>query len=352
MITSKKEKSSNPKDEISFDLISNRIDYLVSNLTKSVEQLIFEEKKKVKIKAGTIYAGQFTAEINEIQNTYKNHLKKAPLNLESYLSSLNTRAQDLNDMLFKIKTYPIKSITNQLKKEAEAQGIENTKIKTFIKELSNSIVNLVLEYTIEFEEYVIDQLCEKEMNRIRMDFFTDNIALKLINQHKHERYITLLYKGIKAFYYDFKAFANTDSPYFQLIETFFKKLILKIEKLVCSNDSEITTITKQKTKNNTTTFPTHIFKDEEAYQLFQKLAAHASNQEEIGFYFRQMSEKETPRLIIAKETVFRTWFNEESGNKIELKNPIKTYDRIKGQTQKYNFYKLIKVKSIQKTTIE
>lgn len=352
MITSKKEKSSNPKDKISFDLISNRIDYLVSTLTKSVEQLIFEEKKKVKIKAGTIYAGQFTAEIQEIQNTYKNYIKKAPLNLESYLSSLNTRAQDLNDMLFKIKTYPIKSITNQLKKEADAQGIENTKIKTFIKELSNSIVNLVLEYTIEFEEYVIDQLCEKEMNRIGMDFFTDNIALKLINNQKHERYTTLLYKGIKAFYYDFKAFVNTDSPYFQLIETFFKKLILKIEKLVCSNDSEITTITKQKTKKNTTTFPTHIFKDYSAYELFQKLASHAKNQEEIGFYFRQMSEKETPRLIIAKETTFRTWFNEESGNKIELKNPIKTYDRIKGQTQKYNFYKLIKEKSIQKTTIE
>lgn len=352
MKNSEKQNKANNKDKISFDLISNRIDYLVSTLTKSVEQLIFEEKKKVKIKAGTIYAGQFTAEINEIQNTYKNYLKKAPLNLESYLSSLKTRAQDLNDMLFKIKTYPIKSITNQLKKEADAQGIENTKIKTFIKELSNSIVNLVLEYTIEFEEYVIDQLCEKEMNRIGMDFFTDNIALKLINNQKHERYTTLLYKGIKAFYYDFKAFVNTDSPYFQLLETFFKKLILKIEKLVDSNDSGNTPITKQKTRNNTNIFPTHIFKDYDAYDLFQKLASKATNQEEIGFYFRQMSEKETPKLIVAKETAFRTWFNEESGNKIELKNPIKTWDRIKGQPQKYLFYDLMKEKNSVKTTIE
>ena len=352
MKNSEKQNKANNKDKISFDLISNRIDYLVSTLTKSVEQLIFEEKKKVKIKAGTIYAGQFTAEINEIQNTYKNYLKKAPLNLESYLSSLNTRAQDLNDMLFKIKTYPIKSITNQLKKEAEAQGIENTKIKTFIKELSNSIVNLVLEYTIEFEEYVIDQLCEKEMNRIGMDFFTDNIALKLINNQKHERYTTLLYKGIKAFYYDFKAFVNTDSPYFQLLETFFKKLILKIEKLVDSNDSGNIPITKQKTRNNTNIFPTHIFKDYDAYDLFQKLASKATNQEEIGFYFRQMSEKETPKLIVAKETAFRTWFNEESGNKIELKNPIKTWDRIKKQPQKYLFYDLMKEKNSVNTTIE
>ena len=112
-------------------------------------------KKKVKIKAGTIYAGKYTAEISEIQAAYKNHLKSTPLNLESYLKTLNTRAQDLNDMLFKIKTYPIKSITNQLKKEAEEQGIENTKIKTFVNELTSSLVNLVVQYTIEFEEYVI-----------------------------------------------------------------------------------------------------------------------------------------------------------------------------------------------------
>jgi hypothetical protein len=345
MITSQKQKKSKQTYDVSFDLISNRIDYLVSALTKNVEQLISDEKKKVKIKAGTIYAGQFTAEIQEIKNTYKNHLKNAPLNLESYLSSLNTRAQDLNDMLFKIKTYPIKSITNQLKKEAEEQGIENSKIKTLVKEISNSIVNLVLEYTIQFEEYLIDQLCENEIDRMGIDFFTENLALRLINHQKYERYLALLYKGIKAFYYDFKAFVNTDSPYFQLIETFFKKIILKIDELVCKSSSENTSIDNQHIKKDATNFPMHIFKDYNAYEFFQKLALQATNQEEIGFYFRQMSEKENPKLIIAKETAFRTWFNEESGNKIELKNPIKTLDRIKGVSKKYNFYRLVKEKS-------
>lgn len=341
MINSKKQKELNPPDQISFDLISNKISELTKSLSINIEKLLYEEKKKVKIKTGTICVGEYTAEIQEIQATYKNHLKKGPLTLESYLNSLHTRAQDLNDMLFKIKTYPIKSITNQLKKEAEEQGIENTKIKTFVNEISNSIVNLLLEYTIQFEEYVIDQLCEKEFNRIGLDFFTENIALKLINQQKHERYLTLLYKGIKAFYHDFKAFANTNSPYFQLIEAFFNKLIQKIESLVCSNDSETTSITKQKIKSNTITFPTHIFIEYSAFQLFQKLATNANNQEEIGFYFRQMSEKENPKLIIAKETVFRNWFNQESGHEMELKNPIKTFDRIKGIQQKHSFYKLI-----------
>jgi hypothetical protein len=344
MITSEKQKNKKQVESISFDLISNRIDYLVKSLTNSIEHLLYEEKKNVKINTTTKFVNQFATEIQEIQATYKNHLKKGPLTLESYLNTLETRSRDLNDMLFKIKTYPIKSITNQLKKEAEEQGIENNKIITFVNELSNSLVNIVLEFTIKFEEYIIDQLCEREIRRIRIDFFTENIALKLINQQKYERYITLLYKGIKAFYYDFKAFANTNSSCFQLIEAFFKKLILKIEKLVSCNDSETTTTTKQKTKNNTTTFPTHIFINNAAYELFEVLATHAKNQEEIGFYFRQMSEKENPKLIIAKETVFRTWFNQESVHQMELKNPIKTFDRIKGIQQKHSFYKLIQEK--------
>jgi hypothetical protein len=352
MITSEKQKKSNRNDKIPFDLISIRISNLVKNLAISAEEIINAEKKKVKIKAGTIYAGQFTAEIQEIQNTYKNHQKKAPLNLESYLSSLNTRAQDLNEMLFKIKTYPIKSITNQLKKEAEEQGIENTKIKTFVNELTNSLVNLVVQYTIEFEEYVIDQLCEKEMNRIGMDFFTDNIALKLINHQKYERYKTLLHKGIKAFYYDFKAFVNSESPFFKIIENFFIKLINKIEALNQNCNTQTPPVMEKSTENNSKEFPTHIFKDETSYQIFEQLAKRAANQEEIGFYFRQMSEKETPKLILTKEKVFRTWFNEESDHKIELKNPIKTFDRIKGIANKYAIYELIKEKCSAKTTNE
>lgn len=345
MITSQKQKKSKQTYDVSFDLISKKVEELTKNLQVNVEQIINSETKKVKIKAGAIYAGQFTAEIQEIQKTYKNHLKNAPLNLESYLSSLNTRAQDLNDMLFKIKTYPIKSITNQLKIEAEEQGIENSKIKTLVKKINNSIVNLVLEYTIQFEEYLIDQLCENEIDRMGIDFFKENLALRLINHQKYEQYLALLYKGIKAFYYDFKAFVNTDSLYFQLIETFFKKIILKIEELVCKSSSENTSIDNQHIKKDTTSFPMHVFKDYNAYEFFQKLALQATNQEEIGFYFRQMSEKENPKLIIAKETVFRTWFNEESNQNLELKNPIKTFDRIKGVSKKYNFYRLVKEKS-------
>jgi hypothetical protein len=339
MITNKKEKIINSKEPISFDAISKRISELTLSLGASIKEVLNAETNKLKIKTGTIFANQFEAEIKEIQVTYKKHLKKTPHNLEDFLVKLNTRANELNEMVYKIKTYPIKSITNQLKKEAEEQGIEHTKIKTFVNEITNSLLNLVVEYTIQFEEYIMDQLCQKEMERINIDFFTDNIALKIISSQKQQHYIALLYKGIKAYYHDFKAHVNTESSFFKLIEKFFLKLIVKIERIGSNKKPEITQ--KGNQKND---FPSHIFKNFDSFQLFEELAKNATNQEEIGFYFRQMSEKENPQLIVAKEITFRTWFNVESEHEIELNNQIKTFDRIMGLSKKHKFYELIKQK--------
>ena len=41
-----------------------------------------------------------------------------------------------------------------------------------------------------------------------------------------------------------------------------------------------------------------------------------------------MSEQEKPAKIISTETVFRKWYNDSDETKFNLKNPIKTYDRI------------------------
>ena len=51
--------------------LSESKELLILLALSTKRELDTQEKKKVKIKAGTIYAGQFTAEINEIQNTYK-----------------------------------------------------------------------------------------------------------------------------------------------------------------------------------------------------------------------------------------------------------------------------------------
>jgi hypothetical protein len=345
MMTNKKQKNTKQVETISFDLLTSKINKLANSLSVTIEEIIQTEKTKVKIVTSRKQVSQFAAEIQEIQNTYKQHLNKAPLTLDAYCKKVNTRANDLNEMLYKIENYSVKSITNQLKKEAEEQGIEHTKIKTFINELTNSIVNLVLEYNMKFEEFIVELLCEKEMKRINVDYYANNSALQHINIQKYENYIKLIYKGINAFYHDFKAFTNQNTLFFQIIEKFFIKLLQKIEQLQCTNATE-----NNKVEEQSLDFPTHIFKSQSAYNTFEELAKQATNQETIGFYFRQMSEKENPKLIVATETVFRTWFNEESEHTIELKNPIKTFDRIKGLINKRKVYDLVMEKNSVKTT--
>lgn len=64
-------------------------------------------------------------------------------------------------------------------------------------------------------------------------------------------------------------------------------------------------------------FPTHVFKNKEAYHLFHTIAKGMTQHVQISFLFRQMSEGETPALIVCRDAVFRTWFN-ESKYKLEL----------------------------------
>lgn len=64
-------------------------------------------------------------------------------------------------------------------------------------------------------------------------------------------------------------------------------------------------------------FPTHVFKNKEAYHLFHIIAKGMTQHVQISFLFRQMSEGETPALIVCRDAVFRTWFN-ESKYKLEL----------------------------------
>ena len=220
----------------------------------------------------------------------------------------------------------------------------------------------------KFDELLLEKLCEKEVAKLNVAYFMKNEALQILNPNKYSDYVELVRKGISAFYYDLKAFVDSESEYFKLIEKYFLKIVSKMEALelqcnqqqvsytlltapiettAVNNPIETTTVeitSVEMTPIETTHLPTHIFKNVQAFNFFCVLAKGASNQEEIGFYYRQMSEKENPKQIVAKETVFRTWFNEESKQQIELKNPIKTFDRIKGIAQKTTIYHLTKGK--------
>lgn len=354
MTVKSKTKIPNENDRLPFVEITKRISDLCYALETDLNAVVTDQLKKNKGKFRSdktkALVNEYKKQIVDIKENFKLHLESAPLELEKYINSINKRANDFNEMMFNIQTYSIKNIKKQLHQYAKREQIEAHLANEFINEIANAMKNLVIKYVITFDEFVLEKLCEKEVINLNMEYFIKNKALQIINPHKYAGYLKLVYIGIKAFYHDFKFFVNSESEYFRYIEKFFLKIISKMEALETQYDMTEGKYNEEALPLKTESFPTHIFKNKQAFDFFCTLATHAKNQEEIGFYFRQMSEKENPKQIVAKETVFRAWFNEESKQPLELKNPIKTLDRIKGISQKHAFYELTKLNSSAKNT--
>lgn len=313
-------------------------------LGKDVIKILNEISFKIKIENSIDLSKAFNTQVKQISKSFESYSKKAPTTLPVYLQSINERANDFQEMLGYIKSYPLKSITNQLKDMYVKEDINYHHSNNFMYEISKSITNLVVDYSINFEEILVDRLSDKELLRLNPSYYIKNQALQTLSPDKYNTYKELLYKGVKAFYLDFKAYVNVESNCFKLIEKFFLKLIHLIEELdnqVNLTDNVFKKYTPQSEKKE---FPDHIFKSWEAFLLFNDYAIGAKTQDEIGFLFRQMTEKETPSLIKVKETVFRKWFNEHSKHSIELSNQVKTYDRIGNKNTKQNLYNLMKSK--------
>jgi hypothetical protein len=77
-------------------------------------------------------------------------------------------------------------------------------------------------------------------------------------------------------------------------------------------------------------YPYHVFSDARAYQLFDTLAKHSVNQSQLSFIYRNMAEKETPRMILLKDTPFREWFNSQEYS-VSLETHTKTFTNAKNE---------------------
>jgi hypothetical protein len=244
----------------------------------------------------------------------------------------------------KFKEYTKKNIVKEIRKIAKDQDVEDSKIKDFIKNIEKSLQSLLENFYIKEVEFVYEELCKQELVQLNINYYISNESLKVLRPNKYKNYLELLHKGIKAYHQDFRAFINIETDCTQLINTFFVSLIQEIEELLVLQLQE-----NQQTAPllidpfHEVGFPSHIFKDSKDYLFFMELAKKATKAAQIGFYFRQMSEVENPKLIIAKPEVFRTWFqNETKLNHIELNSPIKVLRLITGKEAKLGKYELVK----------
>jgi predicted nuclease with TOPRIM domain len=221
--------------------------------------------------------------------------------------------------------------------------IESQTLKALVKEVNNSIISIVIKNTILFEKQVATHLYQEELNNINLSYYVNNILIKEFAPHNYDNYKLILNKTMHAYHKDLSSFLDKSQKETALVDSFFCTLLDQISDLQGKSTELQKTIETHRistiTEENSNHYPPHIFKNYGAYKLFKDLIHDSIKQDEIGFYFRYMKEIENTPLIICKETVFREWYNTQKDCVIELKNPIKTYDRIGNKASKLRPYK-------------
>ena len=90
-----------------------------------------------------------------------------------------------------------------------------------------------------------------------------------------------------------------------------------------------------------TNFNPRIFKDAQAFELFEKLNTSEINATDLSFLFRKMAEKENPPMILVRDKEFRDWYA-EIYNPVLVQNFTKTFARAYSK-ERYGAYESAKL---------
>lgn len=312
-------------------LSSKVLDEHLAKLLTVLDDFLFEEKKSIYLKNGIIQPAKNTnLELNsimQITHELKELYKEDEQNLDRYVASFESKIKRYSKLYGSLMEYPLHIIGEQLRLNLEEFKIAPHLVLELVLNLKDMLMSVILHHIISYDQIVFDELCEREIAKINVKYFVTNTSLRVLKPEKYLNYLQIVQQGISAFYQDFQSYAILDSHCYALVNSFFDFVVNKIE-LACDECKQCFAKSSEFGAQKLKTYPVHIFSNVEAFKMFNEIDSRATKPEEIGFLFRYMSEQEKPAKIISTETVFRKWYNDSDETKFNLKNPIKTYDRI------------------------
>lgn len=341
------------KFEVSSEYLLKQINELGEVIANSFENSAFKglesQLKKIGMAFNDAQDQKKLIDLNKSIKQMAKVLKKHAVNKPTNISEFNdTIVQRMNSFIYdieEVKQYPIKKFEIALEEMLKKENIETTSTKSLFKNLKKTLLNLILNCYIENEEAVFDLLIDEEIKKLRVNYIFANSSLYYLNPHKHKQYVNCLLRALTALYHDIHSFFDFSNPAFKAIEQLFQRLLEKLNTAGGKSNTETDfhkNIENTEDKSLTTNYPAYIFRDINDFRLFNEIMNSKPNAEDIGFVYRIMNEKETPSKIVVTETKFRRWFNEESNFSLELKNPIKTLDKIKSHDKRNTMYNLQK----------
>lgn len=247
----------------------------------------------------------------------------------------NNLKKEFYNCIYTINQYNPDKIINQVKQYAREAKLDSTTAVTLIQNTKIGLIKIILSHKFYCNTTEIADIANQEINLLNLEYHLKNESLRVLSPQKYTNFLTMIRKGIEAYYLDIKAYPIIGNKFTSSIQLFFNALLERIQEISIQYATEIE-VKPKLLEIQQTVFPSHIFSNAKAHENYKQMENKAKTAEDIGFLFRHLSEKQNPPTIITTETKFRKWYNNQPDLKIILKTPIKTYNAIGGKDKKAN----------------
>jgi hypothetical protein len=251
---------------------------------------------------------------------------------DAYLNFLNEnneklrRTSNLSNKIF----YDAPKLSERLSTLSKASLLQLRQCDVQIKQLFRELdaISEVFEKSFKEEEEEPKQVRESFPN-MDWSYFTNPFQLDGYPDATKE-FIRAIIVWFREKMYDRKKrlyWKRTPNTYL-LIEEYIEELKQEVDppKQMQETENKATAKEFMSAEN----YPRSIFVSQTYYNFFCLLADQATNLKQLSFIFRQMSEKEQPKMIVVKDKQFRDWFNDQPFY-IKLDEATSTYPNAKNE---------------------
>ena len=274
-------------------------------------------------------------DINELINTFLEKSDSFPECWKTDNQPLEALIKEFHDSVYIVNEYNLDKIINQVKQYAVEAKLDSTTAVTLIQNTKMGLIKFILYHKFYCNTKKLVDIANQEIMLLNLEYHLKDESLRVLSPQKYTNFLTMIRKGIEAYYLDIKAHPIIGNKFKISIQLFFNALLERINEISAQYATELETKPKL-LEIQQTAFPSHIFSNANSYENYKQMENKTKTAEDIGFLFRHLSEKQNPPAIITTETKFRKWYNDQPDLKIILKTPIKTYNAIGGKDKKAN----------------
>lgn len=310
------------------------------HLSELNEGLNQTSKRMAEIESLIIQNLTFTDEFAEKLNAY---FHNTSYDFDQVVEAFDQRMLQLKEITTLFNDSIFKRVRKQLQMEFKIMHIDKSLAKDFINKLSKSLQNVLISHLISFEENVINEVIERELNSTFLDCAINSPIINLLVKRKLEKYRNKLKKSIQAIYLEFEMQKSEDNCFNAIVSEFIKRLLKRIDQGIhARNQMEVSqSLQRSEQISSSISYPKDIFKNEAAFLIFQKYIQNTTKADDYAFIYRIMSE-DKQKYMVCQPKKFIDWIHESYNPNVSLANALKPLYNIGEQELRLKAFEMAK----------